>query len=275
MLLDGGLKGQIFSLLSRQFPLRAGEIQKDLNAECKTTVTRQAVHKALNQLVLGGALRKSGQLYQVHTDFIVQMGRQLEQLRRNYLSKSRPGFAVARHARRTFTVNCLLEQDALWNSIISEKIESYPAGRHPYVQHVPHAWFALSHMEAEIRVTDLILQHCRGFYTLINGAAPLDHWIARFYQGKNSYYCTRAAALAKEYDHQYAVIGAYVLETRYPRALAVRLEEIFSSALNLSQLNLQDLIALVNQPALLKVTLRNDESLAEKLGGRVLAEFKR
>lgn len=273
MLLETGLKGQIISILSEEFPLQVAEIEEQLFLMHKKKFTKQAIHKALIQLKKRNIISKEEHAYQLAPRFIYSLEQYVHKLKSQYFSKSSLAFDVPARQKREFTSTSLLQHDSLWNSIISEKMIGYKKKEYAYVQQVPHAWFALSHVEAEIQVTNLINERCKGFYTLVNGGTPLDSWVGRFYQGEGSYYHTLDEKCVTAQSKQLAVIGEYILECNYPVSIAERLAWIFESAQNLSMLNLQELIALVNAPTELVITLHRDKARARKLTERIISFF--
>lgn len=267
------IKSCVIAALSKDFPLSVGALQEKIFLAAQRKVTKQAIHKATKQLLSRGVLRKSGSSYLLSPEYIEQLERELANIKSHYFSKTAQTFDLPVNATRKFTSNSLLQNDSLWNSIITEKMLTYKRKRYPYLQMVPHAWFALSHFEAEIKVTSTITELCSAFYTLVNGSSALDQWIRRFYEGENSHYACRERSRKDRLDFQVAVIGDYILESKYPPEISERLAYVFDYAQNLSQLNLQELISLVNAPCSIELILRRQRSRAEKLSEEILGNF--
>ena len=262
LLLDG-VKGEIIGVLMEKHPLTVHEIQEDILSRYKHDVSKQGIHRAINDLLERGFITREDRSYQIDLRFIETLDRIVGKLKSSYYNVSSSTYLVPRGKSKRFKSNTLLEHDLLWNKIITEIMFSIEPKKNNYYQHVPHAWFAISNFEAEIKVTSLISERCKGFYTLVNGNTELDKWIGRFYTTPSSYYTVREISDPKERDRQYAVLGDYILECQYPREIADRLQKIFSSVGSLSEISLQELIATVNLEVELELVLHNNPRKAD------------
>lgn len=272
-LLFDGLKGEIISILTRKYPLQVQELGDLIEKVYQHSVSKQAIHKSLKDLLGRGIILKHYRSYQLDPKFITTLENEVAAIKAAYFGRPTLTFDVPKNGKREYKVNSLLQADSLWNDIITEKMHFYKKKEYDYLQQVPHAWFSLSNTEAEIQVTNTITERCTGFYTLVNGNSPLDRWIERFYKVKNSYYACKSCPSEKDKNYQFAVIGSFVLENHYPEDLADRLGAMFLGVEDLSQLHLQELIGIVKEPVELTVTLTNRGSKASRLADKIRKEF--
>ena len=266
------LRDQIISLLSEHFPLTVHELVARLRERYQRTVSKQAVHKALRGLGERVLLKKAHS-YQLSPAFVLALSAWSEQCRRRYFPPDAQGFALAARQRRVLTCGSLLELDTLWNTIVSEKILQHPLPAPDYCQYVPHAWFALTHLEAEIKVTSFITERCRSFYTLAAGDYMLDSWIGRFYRGGTSFYRCGVLLPKSAPGYQCTVMGDYLLETVFPDDLALQMRQVFAGATALINLNLGELVRLVGMARELSFSLSRDAKRAARLRKAILAPF--
>ena len=272
MLFADSLKFQIISILCEDFPLQIGELKKFLKARFQTSRTNQAIHTALKELLAEQIVVKINRAYQLDSEFIIGVGKFYEKARGNYFSKSKLFYQVPKNGRREFTVNSLIELDLLYNSILNEIISNAPAMKFPYFILVPHAWFSICNVEAEIQITALFDERCTAVYNINNHNSPLDRWIERFYEGDKGKYILRSVPIESDNNRHLSLFGSYVIDARYPKPIAERLTKVFYATKNLAQLNLQELIAIVNAPCEMTVTLKNNRSASKRLQDKLLAE---
>ena len=273
MLIDpSDLREQIVTVLSREFPLTVHELMQRLQSQYQRKVSKQAIHKVLRGLG-SPVLDKHGHSYQLNPSFILKLSDWVEQCRHRYFPPDAQSFSVVPGETRTISCRSLLELDSLWNAVAREKILQYSSPAPDYCQCVPHAWFAITHLEAEIQITTFITERCRAFYTAAAGDTMLDHWIGRFYQGGNSFYKCATTLSDTPLGFQCSVIGEYVLETIYSDELMVRMGEIFKGTSSLSSLKLSELIRLVGSEREMSFSLRHDKAGAKRLRKMVMKNF--
>lgn len=259
-------------LLERDFPLAVSDIRRKLTRGSQQLFSTQAIHKTLNRLIEGNIVTRINKRYQLSHAYIFRLEEKVRRLKQAYILKRAESYALPEGTKHEFKVASLAELDKLCNDILFEKLQALekPAD---YLQHVPHAWFSLVQMSEEIRVTDQILEHCKGFYTLVNGSSPLDLWLKKFYSGPKLFYAVKPKPVQRERYHQYAVIGNYVIEAWYPKETGRRLSNVFRSATRISMLDIPELLSLANTPTSITLTLLHNHKKAQKIRAALLKEF--
>jgi len=84
---DKSTKDTIIEILSSEWPLSLNKIYNRTKKKYGISVTYQATHKAVNELVAGGALKKENREYQLSVDWINKIERFGKKLREDYLKK--------------------------------------------------------------------------------------------------------------------------------------------------------------------------------------------
>lgn len=273
MILEKGLSGHIIKVLGIYFPLQVHQIKTKIQENYQKKVSTQAIHKTLRELLQEKILLKEHHEYQLHPDFIIKLDQEVLQLKKNYFLRPKSLFQIPKNTKKIFEVNSLFELDNLYNDVASEKKKEYPLHKEMYVQHAPHAWFALTNIGEEIRITNEILEYSKKFFTLVNGNTLLDQWIKKFYEIPRSHYKVRSVPIKKDENHQYAIIGNYILESFYPHEVALRINEMFQNTKTLSELYLQELIAIVNMPIKISFILHHNPHRAKSMREKILKEF--
>jgi len=258
------LKSLIIQALADKHPLAVSELKIFLTRKHKRRFTFQAIHKCLNQLIGAKVVIRQDHRYHLDPDYILELESFINSLKEKYFQPFRQTFYVPDNQEVIYHPESIAALDVLWNNILEEKIAEMERTDISFIQHFPHVWFNLVHMDQEIKIVSTIMSRCHAFYTLVNGSTPLDALVGRFYRGPRSFYKMRINSRLEERGHCYGVLGSYILETYYPRPVAARLDRLFNSSTNIQEVNISELIALANTPIKLKLTLRNNVDLAAK-----------
>ncbi len=275
MELEKGVKWLVIQVLAKKYPLQVHELQLEIEKSSKELFTTQAIHKALNTLLKKRAVMKKGRSYQLATEYILELDEFVRELKSAYFFKPAQTYDVGKNSKKVFEVESIAALDKLWNDILSEKLDEYPIKSQQFCQHFPHAWFNLVHMGEEIKIVNKIVDQCKGFYTLVNGSTVLDEWIGKFYSGKKMYYQMNPKPSVKEIGHCYGVIGDYILEARYPKQLAERLDALFTQSKNLQELNVSELISITHSHEDLELVLQQNARKAAEMKAYILKSFKK
>jgi len=227
----------------------------------------------LNTLREEEQVRKVGRAYQLDPRSILKLDDEVQHLKYNYFLKTKSELRLAPSESKKFVFHSLSELDKFWNHILYDKFDELKPKTYDYTQHAPHAWFNLVQMGEEVKVVQAILQNTTGFYTLSNSKTELDEWIGKFYKGKKMKYTMRKKPIPRERFHQYAVLGDYVIESFWPKEIALRFDKLFRRSKNISTLNVPELVAIAHTPIDIAVTLYRNKRKAERMRAQILKEF--
>jgi len=82
-------KQKIIIILTDEWPLTAKKIYNRLQKEFKTTVTYQAIHKIIKELVAENIITKNGNLYKLNIEWIQNSKRLMAELEKRYLQNQK------------------------------------------------------------------------------------------------------------------------------------------------------------------------------------------
>lgn len=269
-----GLRGTLVDILAGRSPLTVREIGDEFLVREMQAVTRQAIHLTLTQLQKDNYVEKEGSRYRLSSRLEVELEELLTRMKADTSPLAIKNNLLERGESRSYEVQSLLELDSRWNSLVSEILQLYPTEAPPYLQQVPHAWFALCKFEDEVRISKLLVGRCQSFYTCVMGNTPLDRWLKGFYSKLNSHYWNATDSRPRAMDIQRATIGDFVLEATYPRRHAEELASLFSSCQQLADLDLNKFLRFISSREKITIRLSRDKAEARKLRTSILNHFR-
>lgn len=273
MRLFSGIRGEIIEALTRKYPLSVLQLTSEIGKQSGRKVSRQAVHLAVNTLINDQYLDKSNQSYKLSGRFIQDLEKVVVELKETY-GKS-PDSRTLLNGRNTqkIAVSSLKEMDAVWNNLLREILQPYPIPKHPYLQCVPHAWFSIAQFEEEKHISSLLIERTTGFYTRAAGVTKLDKWLARFYEGAKSQYLISPLKSTNGCRSQLSIFDDYIIEAEYPKGIAQRLDYLFESSSQISEIDLRGFISCVSSPAEIIIKVSRNRRRAKRLKASLFGDF--
>jgi len=259
-------KEQIISILSREFPLSAKQIFNYLSRDY-SNISYQAVHKALQELVVDGIVEKRDRNFLLSSHWIDNLNGYSEQLKYRYSNNLSETLD-----NRNFSFKTIHECDRFLIEAFVKIANSLPKGEKPLViMQCKHAWVPLFISRTEYRniVDALKSTNC---YALVKGETKVDRWCCKFWerQGINVKFVEDVASMADIH-----VLGDYVIEVFYSPKVMRRMDEIYNKTKSVSELNMDDLFrSIFEMGTEIAVTINRNKLVADQLKEQTLSYFK-
>jgi len=268
-------KDKIINVLSYDWPLSIRKIFYILKKRYNSNITYQAVHKAINQMVIQNILSKSEKSYQLNLDWVKDIHNQTEIIRVNYFSKSHASIFDSRkgtEAIRIFIFESWFDVEKYLyylqkNYILRSKSKQTVCFHHN------HEWRPLFYLRAEYNWVRKLIEMGHQIYTLCSGTHPLDKWSKNFYEsiGSNVKLGIKAPTTA-----ELMVFSDLVIQIYIPLELKEKLERELNKVNKIGEINLKRLTEEVfNKKTEIKVVINKDKNLAEEIKQQILSKFRK
>lgn len=257
----------IVAILSQRFPLNAKQLSVLLRKQHGLSVSYQAVHKALKQLLGEGVLRKQKNNYQLSEAWIQKKKSEIGSIEAKYFQKA-PDFGLP---QENLVFNSMFEVDKfLIGSFVS--IASNVRGELLLCLVWNHFWIPLFLSKKEYsQLADFA--HKVKTFDISRGNTPIDKWCAKFWK-KQGWETKCGLNVLTTAD--LAIFGDYTIQVFYPPEIARLVDKAYNETKNVSDLDVDYLFKQVfEKKARIPVIILKNADLAEQLRKQTKDYFKR
>lgn len=270
------VKDIIFSILTKEYPLRIVELTNYIRKRYGKSISFQAVRKALIQLKEEGIIIQKDNSYLINKDWVIKTKNLLDEIYSNLnLEKSSPkSIESIKGEVSIFSFNSLNEAMVFWEQIIEDWYKSFKKGDSKInCYQAAHAWEALVHPDKERKIMEALKNKGIKSYILTTGNSPLDKYLKKFYSEIGIKITIDNST--SDFDKSYYVgtYGETVVQTHYPKELVKELETFFRKNRSLENLNLGDLSKIVSKKIEIKLTVIKDEHLAKQINKSIIGQL--
>ncbi len=258
-------KDAIVSVLSVRFPLSAKQLGLLLQREKGLSVSYQAVHKALKQLLKEGVLEKAGNKYQLDAVWIRKRKNEFDVIEAKYFRKE-PNLALP---QQTLFFDSLFEVDKfLIGSFVSiaSKIEKKPV----LCLRWNHFWIPLFLSKKEYSQLAEFAHKVKA-YCVSKGNTAIDKWCGAFWKKHGwKHKCGLDVAAASDI----VIFGDFVIQVFYPREIRKLLDSVYSKTKNVSRLDVDYFFNRVfEKKTKIPIVIIKNLDLAEQLRKQTIEYF--
>ncbi len=271
-----GVKNLVFTLLSREYPLKLIELTNFIRKRYGKAVTFQAVRKAVLELVEEGVLLKEENAFLINKEWITRAKRTLDALYEQvHQKKNKPiSFDAIGEEVSVFTFDSLGSMMKFWEDLIDSWFKKLVKnGTTLNVWQGMHPWEGALYPDREREVMEQLKEKEIKSYVLCIGNTSLDKAVIKFY--KSIGIITSVAPSSSSFDKEYYVgtYGDLVVQTRYPLELINALDVFFKKSKSLEHFNLKDLSDIVNKKREIKLSVTKNSSMAKQINRSILSQM--
>jgi hypothetical protein len=262
------LKDLVFTILTKEYPLKTIELTNLIRKRYGRSVTFQAVKKALRELEKETIVTKQELKYQINKKWVTACKKKLDELHTELTNpEEKPHSIDAIGSQVTvFTFHTLNELMKFWEEIIDDWYNHFQRGDpNNNCWQGAHIWEGLLHLDRERTLMGQLKKKGIQSYAICSGDTPLDRNIAKFY--KEIGLTIKLIPSNKAFDRSYYVgtYGETIIQAKYPEKLVKELDKFFKINTKLEDLNLKNLSEIVNQKIEIKLTVIKDIHMAEQI----------
>jgi hypothetical protein len=286
-------KGKIIEILSYEWPLSLRKIHYLLKKR-GSSVTYQATHKAITQLIGAKKLKKTYEGYTLNLEWIKEIHDKTEIIRVNYFSKKRSFLTLGEDDKeniQTFLFKnwfdlekyiYYLQKKVLknerknqtsslkTNSINFNEIDKLKLS---ICMHHHHEWRPLFYLRAEYNWIKWLKNAGYNLYTISAGKTVLDTWSKKFYENLDN---NMIIGVGLNGPSEIIVFHDLVVQVYIPFELLDKLDAYLNKNKRIEELNTGWLIEnIFEKETEIKVIINKDIRLADEIRNHTLAHFKK
>ena len=271
-----GVKNLVFTLLTREYPLKLIELTNFIRKRYGKAVTFQAVRKAVLELVEEGVLLKEENAFLINKEWILKVKQTLDALyEQTTQQKNKPlRFDAIGEEVSVFMFDSLGKMMKFWEDLIDDWFKKLvKQGMTLNVWQGMHPWEGLLYPDREREVMEQLQKKGVKSYVLCTSNTLLDRSVIRFY--KSIGILSGIASSSSSFDKEYYVgtYGDLVVQTRYPQELVQELDAFFKKVKNLEHLNLKHLSDIVNKKREMKLSVTKNASMAKQMNHSIMSQM--
>lgn len=270
------IKNLVFSILTKEHPLKIIELTNFIRNRYGKSVTFQAVRKALLQLTEEGVLVHQSGKFSINKQWVLESKKQLDMIYQDLIKEQAAprGVESIKGEVSVFTFDSLNKLMKFWEDIVDDWFEHFKKGD-PNINcyQGAHGWEGLLHPDREGVMMARLKQKGIRSYAVSIGNTPLDRYVWRFY--KSVGLKIRLLQTASSFDKSYYVgtYGETIVQVHFPKKLIRTLDTFFRKTTNLEDLNLKPLSDIANKKIEITLTVIKNLSMARQINTSILAQF--
>jgi len=276
---ESSVKNLIFTILTKEFPLRIIDLSNLIKKRYGKSVSFQAVRKSLSELVESGVILKdSDYKFKISKDWVKEGKRVMDQL---YLDITKEKVANKHEAisgeMAVYSFNSINESMKFWQDIIDDWYKGFKKGQ----KEVPninayqgaHAWEVLLHADRESLVMGQLKKKGIKSYILTMSATPLDKKVWQFYNNLGIKVGIKRSLSSFDKSYYVATYGDLVVQLNYPEEIVHKMEEFFKNNKTLDKLDLKKLSDIVNTLTKVRLTVIKNKEMAKQINKSIISEM--
>jgi hypothetical protein len=273
---ESNVKNLIFTILTKDYPLRVIDLTNFIRKRYGKAVTFQAVRKALLELVDEGViLAVKDHKYQISKAWVEEGKRVMDQL---YLDIAKERVANKHDSisgdMSVYSFNSINEMMKFWQNLIEDWYKNFKKGN-PSINAYQgaHAWEILLHFDRERQVMSQLRKKGIRSYILSMSSTPLDRKIWQSYKEMGIRIGIKRSLSSFDKSYYVATYGNLVVQTKYPKEIVDGMEEFFRKNKTLESMNLKELAEIVNSPIEIKLTVIKNKEMATQINKSIISEI--
>ncbi len=258
-------KSQIISVLGERWPLTTKEVFSELQKQFGTTISYQAIHKVLQEMIDEQIVVKNGKSYELNNDWISNLTKFSSTLKEQY-SGSRKKYALDKNFEGTvrwefddYSIMCVEMAKIFGGNVLVGK------GKPQGFAILRHAWWPLNFRFMDFTILATIMKNNQKGYGVIESDTPFDNWIAKQYRAVN-FTGVKTGEKGLNLKKDLAIHGESLVEITYSDETKKMLDEVYSQTRDLGDLFKHYVKQAISKtPVKIEVTITRNPELAALL----------
>jgi hypothetical protein len=271
----GDVKDLVFTILTKEYPLKLIQLTNFIRKRYGKMVTFQAVRKATLQLVSEKVLAHNKEGFVINKDWVKESKQIIDTL---YEEINQEKIKTSQDSIKgdvsVFTFNSLNDLMKFWQNLIERwnnnlkkdepKINCYQAA---------HVWEGLLHLDKEKEIMSKLKKKGIVSYILSTGNSILDKNIQRFYRKIGIKMIINPSSSSFDKSYYVGTYGALIVQTQYPEEIVKEIDLFFKRNKNLKEFDLAELSEIVNKKREVKLTVINNLAMAKQINNSILSQI--
>jgi len=273
---SGDVKDLIFTILTRESPLKLIHLTNFIRKRYGKQVTFQAVRKATLQLVSQNVVLHKKEGFMINKEWVKETKGFIDNLYETINQETiNPDQDSINNEISVFTFESLNELMKFWQNLIKDWYEKYKKGDQKVnCYQAAHVWEGLLHLDKEKEIMGNLKKKGVMSYILTAGNSILDKNIQRFYKKIGIKFMISASSSSFDKSYYVGTYGDLIVQSQYPQELVKELDLFFKKNNSLKNLDLSELSEIVNRKRKLKMTVIRNKAMAQRINKSLLSQFQ-
>lgn len=271
-----GVKDLVFTILTKEYPLKIIQLTNYIKKRYGKSVTFQAVRKAILELTSEGVLIRRENQFSINKKWILEAKTLLDDLFKN-LNKgpiTPKDINSVTEELSVFTFYSLNELMKFWQDLIDDWFANLKEGdENINCYQAPHAWEGLLHLDREKNLMGQLKEKGIISYILSTGNTPLDKSIRKFYRDIGINVAINASASPFDRSYYVGTYGDMIIQTQYPEKIVKDLDQFFRKNKSIKYFNLKELSDIVNRRAEIRLTVIKNLTMAKQINHSIISQM--
>lgn len=271
-----GVKDLVFTILSKEFPLRIIQLTNFIKKRYGKSVTFQAVRKAVLELTSEGVLTKREDKFSINQKWVLETKTMLSELfddLNKNLTTPKDVHSVSEEVS-VFTFHSLNELMKFWQDLIDDWFANFKKGDyHINCYQAAHAWEGLLHLDKEKELMGQLKKKGILSYILSKGNTPLDRNIRKFYKSVGIKVSINSSMSSFDKSYYVGTYGDLVVQTQYPEEIVKDLDCFFRKNKTIKDFDLKELSDIVNRKVAIKLTVIKNLAMVKQINNSIIVQM--
>ena len=274
---EDNVKNLVFSILTKEYPLKIIDLTNFIRKRYGKSVTFQAVRKAILQLVAESVLLNQQNQFSINKEWVINSKKQLDQLYEELTKeKINPrNIDSIKGEVSVFTFDSLNKMMKFWEDIVDDWFENFKEGD-PDINcyQAAHAWEGLLHPDRERILMGRLKEKGVKSYILGLGNTPLDRYIWKFYKNIGIKVAFNPSSSSFDKTYYVGTYGETIVQVHDPPEIVNDLEKFFRKNKTIEDLDLNELSEIVNRKQEVKLTVIKNVAIAQQINKSIIASME-
>ena len=270
------VKDLVFTILTKEYPLKIIELTNFIKKRYGKSVTFQAVRKAVLELVDEGVLEKKEKEFQIRKTWVQDARKKLGEIYEDLIKERKPsGLDSISGEISVFTFDSVNEMMTFWQDIIDDWFENFKKGD-PNINAFQgiRSWEALIHPNREKKIMGQLKKKGIKSYVIGSNHTPLDRYIWRFYKsvGLKIGFVSGQSNFDKHFF--VATYGETIVQGTYPKNTVHEMDGLFKKTKSIEDMDLTKLSDIVDKKVKIKLTVIKNLDMAKQINKSIISQIE-
>ncbi len=270
---EDDLRSLIFTILTKEHPLKTITLLNHIRKRYGKSVTYQAVRKAILQLIENNVLKQSENKYEINKEWLIQAKKELDSIYNDITKKTEKPTSIdsIKGEVSVFEFDSVNSMMKFWEDLIDDWFENFKKGD-PNINcfQGAHSWEGLLHADREQNMMGQLKKKGIISYVLNVGNTPLDKYIGKFYKSVGLKVGFHPSTSSFDKSYYVATYGETIVQVTYPEELVKELDNFFKKHNSIETMNLKKLSDIVNKKIPIKLTVIKNLKMAEQINKSII-----
>jgi len=273
---EDNVKNLVFSILTKEYPLKIIDLTNFIRKRYGKSVTFQAVRKAILQLVAEDVLLNQNNQFVINKEWVINSKKQLDALYEELTKEKTTPKSIdsIKGEISVFTFDSLNKMMKFWEDIVDDWFENFKKGDdHINCWQGAHGWEGVLHSDRERNLMGRLKEKGIKSYVLSIGNTPLDRYIWKFYKKVGLKIAFHPSLSSFDKNYYVGTYGEIIVQVHYPKEVVDALEKFFRKNKTIEDLDLNELSDIVNKKQEIQLTVIKNLAMAKQINKSIISQI--